>query len=222
MLCCVTFQVRRFKTSKVKWYALKVKLFAAIVIVVKDFWSYCDLHCTLGRFLEILLSLYSNAELLFITKNACLNTYHFKQKNRKTYTFSLWPPLSHNKSSLIHKIAPLLPSLPQLGPFCMAKNNWKQWLGPWQEFFTRCGIFQRKKTHIYSHLHQPLKTFLSLSASVLKHCCFHLTRHRAGMEATPVWAGRDNVRKLLLCMSLKFGKSSFCLSAGSVNKELGQ
>lgn len=140
-----------------------------------------------------------------LSKNACLNTYHFKQKNRKTYTFSLWPPLSHNKSSLIHKIAPLLPSLPQLGPFCTAKNNWKQWLGPWQELFTRCGIFQRKKTHIYSHLHQPLKTFLSLSASVLKHCCFHLTRHRAGMEATPVWAGRDNVRKLLLCMSLKFG-----------------
>lgn len=155
MLCCVKFQVRRFKTSEVKWYALKVKLFADVVIAVKRFWSSC------------VLTLYSrtlsgNASL-FVPKcraaihyqnNACLNAYHFKQKNWKTYIFSLWPPLSHNKSSLIHKIAALLPSLPLPRPFCMAKNNWKQWLGPWQEkleLFIMYDVFQRKETHPYSN-----------------------------------------------------------------------
>lgn len=152
MLCFVTCQVRRFKTSEVKWYALKIKWFAAIVIVVKVFWSYCVLTLyskTLsGNAFHFVLKFRA---AIHYQKNACLNTYHFKQKNRKAYIFSLWPPLSHNKSPLIHKIAPLLPSVPLLGPFCMAKNNWKQWLGPWQELFPMHDIFWRKETHTYSN-----------------------------------------------------------------------
>jgi len=68
-----------------KSVSLKAKLFAASSSSHKGFFCLTVFqHCTLGLFLEMLLSLYPNAELLFITENACLKTYHFKQKYRST------------------------------------------------------------------------------------------------------------------------------------------
>lgn len=83
MLCCVTFQVRRFKTSEVKWCALKVKLFAVVVIVEKVFWSYCVLRLYSGT-----LSLCTQMQSCYsIPKKCVLKCIPFQEEKLENMYF---------------------------------------------------------------------------------------------------------------------------------------
>lgn len=180
--------------------------------MVKAFWS-CCVPTLYSRTLS------GNASL-FVPE--CRAAIHYRKSmlkcisNRKIrkHNFLRGYLLATTNPLLSHKIAHSLPSLPLVGALLGGQE--------WLETVTgalagRIGAPRREwclSEEGNSPLlwHQLVRTFSSFSASVPKHCGVHLTRERAGMRVIPVRAGRDEVRKLLLCPPPEFRKLSSCLS----------